>query len=178
MKFHDIPQFILGGGYEVNMPLNCLERRIDEWVKEDGIELNPDFQRGHVWTEDQQIAWMEYFLRGGISGRTLYFNAPWWGDFDKNKYEYKDFVLVDGLQRLTAFLRFLKGEIGVFGGHRVGDFEDRVRMCRASDNLRINVNSLKTKAEVLQWYIQMNEGGTPHSKEEIAKVKELLEGTK
>lgn len=39
----------------------------------------------------------------------------------------------------------------------------------------LNVNDLKTKREVLQWYVQMNNGGTPHSAEEIERVKKLME---
>lgn len=39
----------------------------------------------------------------------------------------------------------------------------------------ININDLKTKKEVLQWYIQMNSGGTPHSPEEITRVEKLME---
>ena len=39
----------------------------------------------------------------------------------------------------------------------------------------LNVNDLKTKKEVLQWYVQMNAGGTPHSAEEIERVKKLME---
>jgi len=175
MKFHDIEQFTRDGAYEVNMPLDLLERRVNEWLEGDNLQLDPDFQRGHVWTEEQQVAWMEYFLRGGKSGRVLYFNAPWWGDFNKGRYEYKDFVLVDGLQRMTAFLKFLHGDLAIFGGHLIGDFEDRIRMARSSDNLRLNINNLKTKAEVLRWYIQMNDGGTPHTPEEIAKVQALLD---
>ncbi len=178
MKFNDIQMFVSDGNYEVNMPIDHLERRIVEWQAEDNLQLDPDFQRGHVWSEEQQVAWMEYFLRGGKTGRTLYFNTPWWQDFDKKKYEYKDFVLVDGLQRMTAFLRFLRGELAIFGGRYIGDFEDRIRMAHASDNLRLNINNLKTKAEVLRWYIQMNDGGTPHTPEEIAKVRALLEGEK
>ena len=37
-----------------------------------------------------------------------------------------------------------------------------------------HVNDLKTKKEVLQWYIEMNTGGTPHSQEEILRVKNML----
>ena len=40
--------------------------------------------------------------------------------------------------------------------------------------MKLNINNLKTKKEVLSQYIEMNEGGTPHTKEEIDKVKELL----
>ena len=43
------------------------------------------------------------------------------------------------------------------------------------DTIRVNINDLKTRREVLQWYIDMNAGGTPHSKEEIDRVRGLLE---
>lgn len=42
------------------------------------------------------------------------------------------------------------------------------------DALRINVNDLKTRDEVLQWYIDINAGGTPHTKEEIERVRAML----
>jgi len=175
MKFSEIPQFMAEGNYEVNTSLDFLQDRIDCWVQEDGILLDPDFQRGHVWTEKQQIKWLEYFLQGGKSGRILYFNAPWWGDFAKDKYEYTDFVLVDGLQRLTAFLKFLNNELPIFGGFLRCQFKDRLILAKSNSNLKININNLKTKKDVLTWYIQMNEGGTPHTEDELDKVKILLD---
>ncbi len=39
----------------------------------------------------------------------------------------------------------------------------------------LNVNDLKTEKEVLQWYVDMNAGGTPHTSEEIEKVKRMIE---
>ena len=36
-------------------------------------------------------------------------------------------------------------------------------------------NNLKTKKEVLQWYIDMNTGGTLHTAEEIKRVKKLID---
>lgn len=86
-----------------------------------------------------------------------------------NKYD--DFVCVDGLQRLTAIMRFLKNEIKVFGTY-YQNFEDKLpTLC----DVIFNVNNLKTKKEVLQWYIDINAGGTPHTKEEIDKVKKMME---
>ena len=38
----------------------------------------------------------------------------------------------------------------------------------------VYINNLKTKNEVLQWYIEMNDGGTPHTKEEIDRVKQMM----
>lgn len=40
--------------------------------------------------------------------------------------------------------------------------------------LRFNVNDLKTEKKVLQWYIDMNAGGTPHTTEEIERVKKMI----
>jgi hypothetical protein len=43
-----------------------------------------------------------------------------------------------------------------------------------TNTLIIHVNNLKTEKEVLQWYIDMNAGGTPHTTEEIDRVKKLI----
>ena len=93
MKFNEIPQFISSSGYEINMPLDFLENKIQEWIKDDyyNLQLNPDFQRGHVWTKDQQISFVEYYFRGGTSGRVLYFNKPSWNHEATTNYD--DFVI-------------------------------------------------------------------------------------
>lgn len=171
MRFRDIPQFISDGSYQVNMSWEYMIEWLDRLVKEEGLQLNPDFQRGHVWTEEQQIKFLEFILQGGKTGRTLYFNDPYWHSV-RPKTGYADFVCVDGLQRITAIQRFMNNEIPVFGMYHK-DFEGETDLIRHS--MVLNVNDLKTKKEVLQWYIQMNAGGTPHSIEEIERVKKLME---
>lgn len=39
---------------------------------------------------------------------------------------------------------------------------------------KINVNNLLTRREVLQWYVEFNSGGTPHTTEELDRVRALL----
>jgi len=170
MKFTDIPKFTQTSPYHADHYLDYLDKFITEEETESNLQLNPDFQRGHVWTREQQIAYVEYLLQGGTSGREIYFNHPgWMGDW---KGEY---VCVDGLQRLTACLKFVRGELPVFG-YLIHEFEDRLRM--ADVHLSINVNNLKTRREVLVWYLEMNTGGTIHTDEEINKVKLMLNETK
>jgi uncharacterized protein with ParB-like and HNH nuclease domain len=166
MKFKDIPQFTRVGNYEKSMPLKYLIGWIDEQIKELGLQLNPDFQRGYVWSQEQQIKYIEYILKGGKSARVIYFNHPGWMGNWKG-----DFVCVDGLQRLTSVIKFMNNEIPAFGIY-YKDFEDK--LCSDVD-LLININNLKTRKEVLQWYIEFNSGGTVHTEDEINKVKELLE---
>lgn len=192
MKFADVPMLTSCGSYEVNVPLDYLDEHITRYqqVERGSAPLNllPDFQRGHVWLPTQQTAYVEFFLRGGMTGRTIYMNCPNWGHFNAIKPGmYNEFVIVDGLQRLTALLKFVRGELPAFGhyvcvsnaqlapGVQCGPlFEDRLRMSDAGSNLRINVNNLKTRSAVLQWYLEMNEGGTPHTKLELDKVRDML----
>lgn len=166
MKFSDIPKFTEAGSYQVNMPLRYFPKWIKEQEEECCLEMNPDFQRGHVWTEKQQIAYIEFLLQGGRSGKVIYFNCPNW---PHGGIEH-EFVCVDGLQRTTAILRFLNNEIPAFGVY-YEDFEDSLPI---ECDVIVNVNNLKTKKEVLKWYLEMNEGGTPHTEEEINKVKNML----
>ena len=171
-KFRDIPQFTSDGCYQVNYPIVSLVKYIEEEVETMGLQLNPEFQRGHVWTEEQQIAWIEYHLRGGKSGNTIYLKHPFWRSIrEPRESEYKDYVCVDGLQRITAAQRFIHNELKVFGSY-YKEFEDGMRVL--PQTMILNVNDLKTEKEVLQWYVDMNAGGTPHTDEEIERVKKMI----
>ena len=75
-KFADIPQFTRDANYQVNMDIRRIPAWIEENERENGLQLNPAFQRGHIWNEEQQISWLEFFLKGGQSGNHIYFNDP------------------------------------------------------------------------------------------------------
>ena len=62
-NFSDIPQLTKDGSYEIFVGLKYLKDQIDIYIKEYQLNLNPDFQRGHVWTEDQQIKFIQFLLR-------------------------------------------------------------------------------------------------------------------
>ena len=155
----------------MDYPLSYFEKWLKEEEEEAGLQLNPDFQRGHVWTEAQQIAYIEFLLRGGKTRRDVYLNNPEW-HHERPESDYKDYVCVDGLQRITAITRFIQNEIPAFGT-LYKDFEDKLPLI--NDTIRVHVNDLPTKRDVLQWYIEMNESGTPHSAAEIERVKRLMD---
>lgn len=169
-RFSDIPKFTRDGHWQADFDFEYLLKFIDENIEVYGLQLNPKFQRGHVWSEEQQIKWLEFFLRGGKTSRIIYLNKPdWHGSVPEGAYN--DFVCVDGLQRLTAIRRFMNGEIPVFGSY-IHEFTDRMRIM--GDSIKVNVNDLKSEKEVLQWYVDMNAGGTPHTNEEIERVKQMI----
>ena len=169
-RFQDIPPFVRDGSYQVDVPFDSVLETIARWQSEKGdgmspLDIDPDFQRVHVWKPKQQTAWLEYWFRGGRSGTVIYFNHPGW------MRSYKgDFVLVDGKQRLEAIRAFHADEIKVFGSFHK-EYTDKCSFTQAT--LKFNVNTLKTRREVLSWYIQFNAGGTPHTRKEIDRVIEL-----
>ena len=165
VTFSDIPQFTKTPNYKVDVFLEDFERRIERDIKEYGLQLNPDFQRGHVWTEEQQIKYVEFILKGGKTGLDIYCNHPGWFRDWKG-----DYVVVDGLQRITAIMKFLNNEIKVFGYYR-NEFEVHIPI---GIFFHWHVNDLKTNKAVLRWYVEVNSGGTPHTEEEIDRVKRMM----
>lgn len=173
MKFKNIPR-TKRASYSTHVSWGYIEETLDHYSKRDlaHLDLDPDFQRGHVWTIEQKTAYLEFGLMGGTSGKDIYFNCPgWMGDFRG------PFVLVDGKQRIDAVREFLKNRVPIFG-HFFSEFEDKMPPFSGEGCFTFHVNNLETRAEVLQWYLALNTGGTIHTKEEIEKVKLLLEAEK
>ena len=165
LTFKNIKQ-IPRGRYEVNISIKYLESAIKGYEEDYGLEV-PWFQRGHVWTAKQQVEYVEFFLRGGTTGRVIQFNYPGWagGTVEGNM------VIVDGLQRLTAIRGFLAGTVLPFG-QRVEEFGS---LLTCPNNLLFNINNISCEKELVEWYLGMNTGGTAHTDEEINRVKEQLE---
>lgn len=161
-RFADIPKIFPLSYYECDVPWDY----VPEWVKTHNLNLDPEYQRGHVWSVEQEIAFIEFCLQGGESGRHIFINAPGWPN-PKLPPE-----VVDGKQRLTAILKFMNSEIPAFGT-LLKNYSDKfpleIWLC-----LRIHVVKL-ARRDVLKFYIDLNSGGTIHRPEEIDRVKNLLE---
>lgn len=172
MKFSNIPKLLTGmANYEIQVGFNDFCSLIKKYVENDGLILNPEFQRGHVWTTKQQEKYVEYILRGGKSGKTIYLNKPGW-NIPVQDGKYDDFVCVDGLQRITAVMAFHNGEIKAFG-HYIQEYEDSPR--DMGTKFTICINDLQEYHSVLRWYVEMNEGGTPHTEEELDRVRRMVD---
>lgn len=164
MKYSDISQLTPQPRYSVTVPWSDLKQQLDGYNDNGLLNLDPDFQRGHVWSEYQQVAYVEYVLRGGKSSRELQLScSSWMKTFDTPIY------LVDGKQRLNAVLRFLNNEIKAFG-HYYNEFEGRLPF---GANFVFHMNDLPDYKSVLNWYLELNDGGTHHTPEELDKVRQM-----
>lgn len=181
MKLEDIKMLMPCSSYEVNVNLNYIDKWLEDIEEDYGLELNPDFQRGNVWTEEQQIKYVEFFLRGGKTANTIYFNCPQFQMGSCNEIDNPDILpmqCIDGLQRLTALRKFIHGELKVFGGNTINDFEDKKLLLRQYQTLKFNVNNMQKKSDIIKWYLDFNNGGTVHDRSELDRVKKLLDECK
>ena len=170
--------------YSVDVAYSDTEWQIQQYAESyDGFDENPDFQRGHVWTQEQQIKFVEAIIKGtvGDTGRTITLNCP---DFQRDiikTSDLKGFVVVDGLQRLTAMRKFLKGEFRIFsdvieGGCDYEYFLNTKFSLKRMIGFRFSVLNYQYKRELLDYYIAFNDGGTVHSDDEINRIKIMRDG--
>ena len=168
--YEDIPQFPKAR-YEIHQEWNNLESFLADYQENDGLDLLPEFQRGHVWTPAQQQAYVENMLAGSEVSRHILFNHLYWERSDRPIPAPKGtMTIVDGLQRLEAVRRFLRDDLEVFGLRRSQLGGRRA----AGAYFKIRIIQLDPVA-VLRLYLAVNGGGTPHSEQEISRVQGLLE---
>lgn len=168
----DVPKFSRTH-YKINVPWDYLEdwlARLQE--RPLALDLNPTFQRGHVWTVEQKSRYVEFVLRGGEAARQLQFNCRGW-----MKGMEGPFVLVDGKQRMEAARGFLRNEVTAFGKYRK-DYPDAEKFLGIDCAFEVSVYNLNTMDEVYQLYIDLNTGGTVHTDAEIAKVRKMMTTSK
>lgn len=164
----------------INIACNALENTL-ETMSKNGLDLSPDFQRGHVWTQEQQIAYCESLIRQTISdsGRTITFNNPCYAGHQADDSDLEGTVILDGLQRLTAVRRLMNKDFKVFpvldGGVHWDFFNNtRFNLLSPHNGLLFQTFCMQHREDILKYYIAFNDGGTSHSKEEIDRVKALL----
>ena len=163
--FLEIPQY-REGTERYHVPIRSLQDNLDLLQGGGTIDLDPDFQRPHVWTEAQQEAFIEHVLRGGRNTVIRWNSTHWNTATDKSEV-----TLVDGKQRITAARLFLNGQIKAFGRY-IHDYQDRLPF---TAQLQFSVNELQTRREILKWYLEINEGNVAHTPQALQHVRRLLQ---
>ena len=142
-----------------------------------GFDLCPDFQRGHVWTDQQQTRYIENVLRRIVSddGLMIRLNCPSWRDTIADDADLLDQVVcIDGLQRLTAIRKFMAGQIEPFGLTK-DEILKGWGLRRMDRVVVFQIYDFQYRHELLQFYLDINGGGTPHTPAELERVRLLLQ---
>ena len=132
---------------------------LDQFVHQlahDNVDFDPPYQRGHVWTLRQQEEFMGHLLSGGDVLPLIVQRVPESGESE----------MLDGKQRATAILRWLKGEVTarLFNGRTI-DASDVTKGLRCVD-IKIKYVNLPFE-ERKRFYVRLNSAGTPHTTEQL-----------
>lgn len=109
----------------------------------------PEFQRSFVWTQEQQVRFIDSIFRGIPLGTYSY---------TKN-----NFILLDGQQRITTIYNFINNKFQYMGRYfkdltekELFDFKMTIFPAYVSNN--------ETDDYMKNYYDLMNFGGTPHDR--------------
>ncbi len=167
-RFQDIPKFPRAH-FEVTVGWTYLEIQLNEFDSNGQLDLDPDFQREHVWTKEQQESYVEYILMGGEVARNIIFNCATWP-----RSITEPITLIDGKQRLEAVRAFMRNELPAFGA-MYDDYEDRPDTLSVA-RFSFRICGLESREDILNLYLSINAGGTPHTQKELNRVRLMLNG--
>jgi len=154
-------------GFQIcDHPMNGVQRLFhpEEDPKFD-LNLDPDYQRDHVWTDQQASSFVGFTLKTEGPNTPLIFIQRDDSGLDE---------VIDGKQRLTAFRRWVRGEIPATVDDREVWYRDTNEVDRRMfPNIKLAYVTL-TKRQRLAFYLALNAGGTIHTSTEINKVRAML----
>ncbi len=130
-----------------------------------GIDDNPDYQRGYVWTYEDKQRLLESLFEGRDIGRFIFVKRP---------YPRRD-ELLDGKQRMSTLMAFYLGELdykGLYWDELSARDRDRIES-RSVQYAELDGESF-TPADVLDIFLEVNAAGVPQSEEHLASVRAKL----
>lgn len=152
--------------YAIDQPLGSIESFLEQY----NVDMNPDYQRGYVWTQEQQEKFVGAMLESPESISPIILNFV-----GKQRMSSE---VVDGKQRLRACLRWVRGKIqakcpcGISVWYSdLGEVDHR--KVRMMITLRCKWVTLP-RSEVMKYYIRLNSGGTLHTEKDLEKVRRMI----
>lgn len=130
-----------------------------------GIDMNPDYQRGHVWTEEDKVALIDSIFKGIDIGKFAFATKH-----DMDFY----YEIVDGKQRMTAIIEFYENRFRYRGkffnelSHRDQDY---------IENYHVSVADIRgaDRNTVMKHFVAMNSQGRVMDSAHLEKVRAMIQ---
>jgi uncharacterized protein DUF262 len=170
-------------------------------VNEGHLDLRPPYQRGSVWTSEQQVSLVESWLRGVPTGTVVFadrINNIWRGPDGQPAVPGTTamYACIDGQQRITTAIRWFRSEFAVpaswFKPEWVAQTEltDDGPYVRHSGLTKAGMNFLELRASIqiaeartcasiadeARIYLLLNEGGTSQTSADLDNARRVASG--
>ena len=137
-----------------------------------GIDLNPEYQRGNVWTAEQKEALIESVFNNVDIGKFAIIKRPWGPDGNKPLTPLL-YEMLDGKQRLTALVEFFTGHFA-YKGIYYNDLHPGDQSHFRNYSVSYAETSPLTKEQKYRYFLKLNTTGTPVDPKHMEKVAGML----
>ena len=133
-----------------------------------GLDYEPEYQRGHVWTMEQRYALIESIFNNIDIGKFTFIHRGY-ANLEEPYYE-----VLDGKQRLTTIIMFYEDRFEYRGrvysrmhGRDQSHFENYQALVAETDGATM------TREQKLRYFLKLNTAGAPQDPKHVAKIKDL-----
>ena len=143
-----------------------------------GVDMNPEYQRGNVWTEEQKVKLIDSIFNNINIGSFVFVEKKWFTDDQKVTSEM--FEILDGKQRLTAIIDYVSSKFP-YQGKYWHELSPYTRNQFESQGILVGEMKLNRKDKeynrkrVIEQFVRLNECGTSMDKEILDKAKKMVE---
>jgi len=138
-----------------------------------GLDLDPEYQRGNVWTMPQKVALVESVFKNIDIGKFTIIKRPWGSNPDKPEHPSgKLYEMLDGKQRVTALHEFYCGRFK-YKGMYFYELHPRDRDHFKHYPVSYAEANPMTNEQKYRYFLKLNTTGTPVDTAHLRKVREL-----
>jgi len=144
---------------------------INMMLREYGIDLEPEYQRGNVWSKQQKYDLIDSIFKNIDIGKFAVIKRPW-GKNPNVPATPKLYEMLDGKQRLTALFEYYTGRFKYRGKYFY-------ELCHKDKghfkhySVSYAESSPLTKEQKYRYFLKLNTTGIPVDINHIKKVREL-----
>lgn len=131
-----------------------------------GIDLNPDYQRGSVWTLEDKVFLINSIFNRIDIGKFAIIRLPF-------KSRSPSYEMLDGKQRLEALMDFYEGKFS-FKGKFFRDLNHLDQHVFIDHPITIGECEDLSQKQKYEYFLRLNVRGKPQDPNHIQKVQDLL----
>jgi hypothetical protein len=152
-----------------------LSSLINTYLRSHGIDLEPEYQRGNVWTLAQKVNLIDSIFNNIDIGKFAVIKRQWgsWESEGSKPYLYE---MLDGKQRLTAIVEYYTGQF-LYKGKSYDDLSPFDKHHFKYYSISEAETEPLTKAQKYRYFLKLNTTGTPVDPEHMEKVAMMLDET-
>ena len=134
-----------------------------------GIDFNPDYQRGYVWTQEDKELLLDSVFKNIDIGKFVLIHLSDYEYFERGK----SYEILDGKQRLSTLIEFYENRFP-YKGKYYNDLSYKDK--RTFNHLTISVANVHEtdKKTVLKYFLMLNRTGRSMDKTHLEKIEQML----